>query len=1213
MSENTTNHARNLLVIKASAGSGKTYKLAQQYLKHLLFTTARDGKTLLPRRHVGDERLLNSHRQLLAITFTNKATDEMKRRIVNELYNLSKPGAESDYLDEFMKESGLDEAAVRKLAHQALEELLFDYSNFNVSTIDSFFQSILRNFARELDRDFNYDIQLEEKYAVGVAVHNFMLSLGNEEKPTPADKWVKEYQRHLLHDDPDKREWRFFKDNGDLRDFANQINTEVFRGRMNKIRAYLTKTDRDGQLQNDFSRIYAFMKYVRDMATALADDMAQADEQLLRIVEPLAGGLKKNSALIGVVKNRGFKTDALMGADEDKVASQFYKDNVPDSGTVSRIQQLITTHFDAQPVLTLLKHVGNHLGMLGMLGMIDAFLEEYRHESNSILIGDTNELIGTVLDSGSEFVYERVGSMIAHFMIDEFQDTSTKQYENFCSLLRESLASGNFNMLIGDAKQSIYRFRNADPTVFREKVEDDFKLDITDGLTPETRPGADEPKSTNYRSSEKIIEFNNNLFEYVLQRYSGDEAVKSTYKDYLQAMPPNIGKKLPGYVRLFTNHYERLAADAFIHETLEREGVLRQAGGDDGDEGKDKDKKDELNTLMLLPAYLMQLHQRYDWGQIGILGNTRNDCNNVVQRILEYNQRTTGGQINIISGESLLLKNSPVIRRIIAMLRFIDISEYHRSEDDADDTELNEVAERVMRKRRSEQHLYVGLNRFIEDISAHPGGSPLENGARLTASLNAVAPTRQADEVSEMFAQTLAELLPGAGELTTLVSIVESIIAHFKHDEETSADVDRETAFLLAFQDAVMRFSTQRNGGSVREFLKYWDENKDKMAVSSADSGDAINIMTIHKAKGLEFDCVLLPFANWQIDDNYKETDYWMPDDVFIDVLKSISPDGGICDETIVPPMVHVDKKSLIALLDARRLGGDAGEFIAKRRADVIIDNLNKTYVAMTRPRTELHVFCGTKADNKHHNDMLPLMSDFAAKTSIMVPMGRMPDGSATGWYEYGSISSRDEIQARQERDQSDVERIPVTRYMVSNISGKLRVRVEHASSSHIKAGKRLHGLLSLIHDRDDVERVITQGIKHGVITDDPEDPCGKASVEAHVRRPVMEQGGRVAAWFDPANKVYSERTITTASDNLWDEDGIENLRPDRIIMRPDGSMLVIDYKSGQRDDKRYCRQVQRYIDKLRLIFPDAPIAGRIWYVTLDVIIDEQGREFPIH
>ena len=142
MAATTNNHPRNMLVMKASAGSGKTYNLALQYIKHLLFTTDETGR-LIPRRGSGDDRILNAHRLLLAITFTNKATDQMKGRIVDELYNLASVGKKSKYLQGFMNESGLPESRVRKLARMALNELMLDYSNFNVSTIDSFFQSIL--------------------------------------------------------------------------------------------------------------------------------------------------------------------------------------------------------------------------------------------------------------------------------------------------------------------------------------------------------------------------------------------------------------------------------------------------------------------------------------------------------------------------------------------------------------------------------------------------------------------------------------------------------------------------------------------------------------------------------------------------------------------------------------------------------------------------------------------------------------------------------------------------------------------------------------------------------------------------------------------------------------------------------------------------------------------------------------------------------------
>ncbi len=1189
---------RNLLVLKASAGSGKTYNLALQYIKHLLFTKEGEGR-LVPRRATGDTRILNAHRQLLAITFTNKATDEMKERIVDELYRLSQPGKESKYLKGFVEESGLDEGQVRQLALQALFELMFDYSNFNVSTIDSFFQSILRNFARELNRDYNYDIQLEEDYAVRVAVHKFLLSLGQQGKPTQVDQWVKEYQRHMVRGDADKKNWKFFDDGGDLNKLAKQINSELFRSRMGEIRQYLGHTDEEG-FHSDFTAIRRFKQAMHDVVERCNDDVATGLQRIKDVLQPLAdtlwGGRTFHSMLNKDVPEP-FDEKAWGGVDEKKILNQFGK-NKPDGATVELLVSLIQEHFRACHVAAFFKHIEDNLGLLGLLAMIDLFLEEYRHENNSILIGDTNELIGTVLDSGSDFVYERVGTTIAHFMIDEFQDTSAKQYENFKGLLRESLASGHFNMLIGDAKQSIYRFRNADPTVFRERVAADFTDDIYEGdMGGGAVTEGPRPSSVNYRSSREVIEFNNRLFEYVRDVYcEGNVTVGMTYHDVRQGFPNDIDTaKLPGYVRVYFDNYSQLKASDDL-------AVVAPATEDDAG-GK--------NVLDVLPHLLLRLHERYEWGRIGILVYKNKEGDKVVDCILNHNKQAPADQqISIISGESLLLNNSPIIRRIIAMLRYIDISRYGTEDEDAADdavmTTEDDIARRIRRKRLSDQRLYTALNGFIQAISAHAGATPLEHGAMLIESLERTA--NVSSDGQENTADTsLDGLLPPAGELTTLVSIIETIIAHFKRGADTADDVDRETAFLYAFQDTVMQFSAQRNGGSVREFLKYWDEKMGTLAVSGATSGDAINIMSIHKAKGLEFDCVILPFADWEIDDNSRERNYWMPREVFTDVmagLGTVSPD---CPAEIVPSLLHVDKTATVKLLCDGVLGERASAFVEKQLNDVLIDNLNKTYVAMTRPRTELHIFAEAKAGN-----VGGLLKDFAVKGGLMTPVI-----GAEGWFETGTFSTREDFAALEERkresspagneDDNPVVRGEITGYTVDDIPMNLQVRMDQFSTPAIKAGLRLHGLLSRIHDRADVERAIDQGIKHGIITDDADDACGTDSIDAHVRRPIMDGQCRVAAWFDPANVVYSERTITLASDSLWDDDGILNLRPDRIVRLPSGELLVIDYKSGERHDKKYCRQVNRYIAQLRLLFPDVPIAGRIWYVTHDVIIDDKG------
>lgn len=1208
---------RNLLVIKASAGSGKTYTLAKEYIKHLLFSTSEDGTgTIVPRRHQGDTRPLNAHRLLLAITFTNKATDEMKSRIVNELHRLAQPGVESDYLQGFMQESGLDELSVRALARQALNELLFDYSNFNVSTIDSFFQGILRSFARELDRDFNYDIQLDEKYAVRSATHSFLLTLGRAPVVTAVDKWVKEYQRHLINDKAKTKQWKFFRDDGgNLSEFASIINSEEFRGKMDEIRSYLGSVDENGEFVSNFGRIQRFKAWVNHQIEAQEERIAQSDAELIQYLAPMASALK--GALSNFYEKGVYAAKSpLKDADETKIASQFRVGQEPDSSVIAHIKELVANHFNGERLITFLQAIGDNLGMLGMLGMIDVHLERFRHETNSILIGDTNELIGTVLESGSAFVYERVGSSISHFMIDEFQDTSAKQYDNFKGLLHESLASGNFNMLIGDAKQSIYRFRNADPTVFREKVDQDFKNDITDGLDKSSRPSPSEPTSTNYRSSRHIIEFNNALFGHITQRYADQPTICGTYQDYLQALPDGIDKKkLPGFVRLYTGKYHELANDGFIRNILAELGELPGDG----------EPLDSIDTLKLLPAYLLQLHQRYRWGQIGILVYTNTDGQQVVQRILEYNQRTSGEQIKVISGESLQLNNSPIIRRIIAMLRFIDACQFTADEETSDEEvsdEVKAIRENVRRKLVNDQRLYAGLSRFIQAIATQPQQAdltPAEAGTILMQSLDAVSQGESEVEntPSDEFASTLSELLPGKGELATLTSIIETIIAHFKreanhsHDPNEESELDRETAFLMAFQDTVSQFCLQRNGGSVREFLRYWDEKKDMLAMSSDEHGDSVNVMTIHKAKGLEFDCVVLPFANWQIDGNYREDKYWVTRDVFIDAMSGIPLEGGQPDPEAVPPLVRIDANVTSQLIEQGVIGGKMRDHVNKSVTDATIDNLNKTYVAMTRPCIEMHIFCGTDTDRKRHNDMKPLLTAFGQGGGIMNPIA-LSDGTADCWFEYGEPSTADEIAAfkrsQVKKGQGEAPlSVPIKQYTASDIPAQLRVRSENVSSSHIKAGVRLHSLMSRIGDRDDVERVIAQGLKHGTINSAGEDLCSVDSVNVHVRIPIMDNRYRVFAWFDPANKVYSERTITMATDKA--EGGIENLRPDRIVLLPDGSLLVIDYKTGQRDDKRYCRQVKQYIAKLRAMGMAEVIEGRIWYIAHDIIIDENGNE----
>ena len=575
-----------------------------------------------------------------------------------------------------------------------------------------------------------------------------------------------------------------------------------------------------------------------------------------------------------------------------------------------------------------------------------------------------------------------------------------------------------------------------------------------------------------------------------------------------------------------------------------------------------------------------------------------------IEQLEEKQPNDQGEKINIVSGESLLLNNSPIIRRIIAMLRFIDISQFAAAEDDDNDNEEeSQPADRQTRallgQRASDQRLYAAMDTFIKAVTATEGTDADANGKLLVQSL---ADQPDADAAGGMdHAEMLASMLPSGYELTTLVSIVENIIARFKDDPSSWRDVDRETAFLMAFQDEVTAFSSQSGGGSVREFLKYWDEMKGRLAVSSTNQGDAINIMTIHKAKGLEFDCVIIPYGKWYLIDNGQNSErYWMPKADFGDMLKSLPIGDCPVDDNIVPPLVSVFKNHLVKLNELSGLQGNAARFLDKQWTDQMIDNLNKTYVAFTRPCTELHIFAKPTGKAPAERLVTGLLRDFADNGGLMVPVAEAVDAD---WREYGVQSSREELEALRPVSQDGTVTEDIGGYRVAPVPPGIKVRLDNASSG------RIHSVLSRIIDSRDVDRVIADALKHGVITRDADDPCGIDNVNALVREPIMAGKGAVATWFDPANKVYSERTITSAGSSLWDDGGIENLRPDRIVRRPDGQILVIDYKTGDlRRDKKYCGQVQRYIDKLRAIFPGTPIAGRVWYTTLGVIVNERGQ-----
>ena len=1131
----------------------------------LIFTTGSDGLLHL-------RQATGYHNHILAITFTNKATTEMKRRIIDELYILATNPGESEFMRDFKKDDAeyhifapgtLDN--VQQAARQALAAVLYDYGTFNVSTIDSFFQTVMRNFAHELDRDYNYEVQIDSDFALQTAIHGFLLSLGatagrSSGKLTDVERWVKDYIRQQVSEGYD---WNFFKDDGGLLDYAKLMTMEFFREHMPQLHEYLTR-DQDGERLPDFSKVNGFKKHVSKLVEqyeqrylALASRMAQLVNQHGVDCERLYKGRLVENMMKDdnpIARGEAYPKSVDELTEEKLVKNSFTKKYEPPQAFVDDVMAWRKEVIWTYNVWQLLAKLPSDLGLLALINSIDENLKQYSRDTNQLLLGDTNDLIARVIESGVPFLYERVGTWINHFMIDEFQDTSRKQYENFKPLLEEALSHNegeNLCMLIGDAKQSIYRFRNAEPSLFRDKIGEDF--------TPENHGLRQQTLDTNYRSCPAIVEFNNWLFDQLLQlpEWADKDVLQRTYmpnqlKEDFQQQKNKMSPQGMVVARL-------LAKDKQVKSEEQRQAVLDQ-----------------------LPQYLLQLHERFEWGEIGILVNRRKEGNAIVATIMEYNKTAEPDrQISIASDESMLIARSPSVRRIVSLLRFIDLTQY-RMDDEQGEDEESDKKKNAASNRLREQYLYHVLGMFMERMASDEKQEP---GLVLEQCFEQAKQRRMLSDREQMdaFADDLDLLLPDRRtELMTLTNIVEHLIRRYINATE-SAPI--ETAHLLAFQDCVNDFATQRSGGTVREFLNYWDTRCDKLTVPASASEDAVSVLTIHKAKGLEFDCVLIPFVNWDIksEGGYGRKIFWLD----IKTLKdqnalSVFDDGTPMPEDLIPPLLPLSQSPVGKLAAA---GFCLQGFANKYDQDVMVDNVDKTYVAFTRPKQELHLFVQT--DSEIGNLLAPILQKGVNDAEASI---KQIDDTT---YQWGEPRNVDDDKPKKETD--EVVMIDMPPYKVTLGAARISVRLPEDLTDKQNTGNRLHNLMSRIAYRRDVERAWGFCLNRGIIrADDIEWPLER--VRAVIDR--MFDDPRTADWFSDDNRVYNERNLTMGHAATG-----ATKRPDRVIQRPDGTWVVIDYKFGEKNLEQHTSQVAGYMRRLERM-GKKPIQGYIWYVALDEIIE---------
>lgn len=614
-----------LSIYKASAGSGKTFTLAYEYIKLLLGHRNPDGKYILRTKNS------DKHRNILAITFTNKATEVMKERIVQELSALAK-SQQTQYQKRLITEFGCTPQQLQEAAEKALHNLLFDFNFFNISTIDSFFQTILRTFAREAELTGDYELELNNDEAIAEGMHRFFESL-NRSNDKEIRRYIASITDYLLESIRNNEGVMLFSQDSYLHKNLLQnisgLSNDTFEENYEALKEYFSDA---GRIEQISTAITQHISKLKNEAASLCTTALHALDSVPCKGNPIHSNILK---LLDAGRRKQFKPSqtlaTLLANGTPKYSAGFAKFLAANPDYPAPDDEIMDAAHAVERVtvtMPLLSKIRANFFMLALMVKIYAYIEEYRVENNALLLSDTNSLLHSIIgNEDTPFIYERLGVILNHYLIDEFQDTSTIQWDCLRPLVSNGVATGSDSLIIGDEKQCIYRFRNSDPTLLGNKVS----TQITDNFIF----GTESENNTNWRSSKDVIEFNNTLFD-TLARQRG-------FADIYANVRQNISLKHinhRGYIEVTPVDAEKAA---------------------DYDETVLPSLADDIDR---------QLGAGYKPRDIAVLVRKKADGEKAISYLIEH--QTEGRyKYNIISDDLMPVSNSPAVRMIISTLQNI--------------------------------------------------------------------------------------------------------------------------------------------------------------------------------------------------------------------------------------------------------------------------------------------------------------------------------------------------------------------------------------------------------------------------------------------------------------------------------------------------------------------------------------------------------------
>ena len=1108
----------HLTVYRASAGSGKTFTLAVEYISLLV----KDPE---------------NYQHILAVTFTNKATQEMKMRILSQLYGIANSLQSSQqYFNKVKEKTNMPDAVIRNNARAALTLLIHRYNNFRILTIDAFFQQVLRNLAHELGQTANLRVDLNNEEITEKAVDQMIESL---EKGQPVLQWISTYINNSIEDD---NGWNII---GKIKTFGTNIFKDFYKAHEANLKEQLSNADDFKVYETTLrKRRNDIRKTFNSKARSILNEIKNAN---LDIPSNYRSGLYKylTDSAIAPLTNKPLKAGVLKANESPQnwTSSKCAKADKQQIQTLAaevlsaQLSELIAYNNDNWNEFQSIQLTLSHLSELRLLHAIADAVDNLTKDTNRFMLSNTQALLKELIaDSDTPFIFERIGARLKHVMIDEFQDTSTIQWQNFQVLLANCMAQElSQNLIVGDIKQSVYRWRQGDWGILNN-IEKSFahqKIRL-------------ETLDYNYRSEKRIIDFNNVFWEQCVantaKEVAQDDAekakiVQKAYEDVAQKTHKTTEN---GFVKI-SLYPSKSMKEAVLEELIETIKELFNNGYG----GKNQSK-------------------------IAILVRSKSNIQDIVNALLQ----SFGNEINIVSDEAFRLDASLSVNIIVSAMHLLT----HPDDVLTRGKLVKLYNQEVLKKPLTDTDLLVSIN---------------ENNNIDTKNIDKKERRKLATEqqMTKLNSQLPPEYVANRELLLGLpiVDLVDKLFMLFGLDQ-----LEGQSSYICTLYDTLNDFLKDHTA-DIDDFINEWENSLSSKTIQS-DEIEGIRIMTIHKSKGLEFDNVIIPFCNWEME---KKGTLWC------ETKNKPAPYNKL-------PLLPIDFSR------DKLIGTVFEDDYKEEHFQNIVDNLNLLYVAFTRASKNLFVFGlrqgkttldniakGTPPGNRSYAIELALRQ---VSEQLQGSLLSFPDDIGSEiHFEYGTLVPETHEKEHAVADnpfliKPDKHIVSIATYPQAATFKQSNKSIEFVKGEdvdpsdrtrYIKIGNVLHQLFSTIYTTADIPARLNELEQQGIIYNDEITSAQlRTRIEDAITNPQVQE------WFSKRWQLYNECTILEYNK---DTNEMEEHRPDRVMT--DGKeFVVVDFKFGK-EREEYKKQVQQYMEIL-IRMGHKKVSGYLWYVVKNNVVE---------